>query len=154
MKVYVLQRTQLIQASIDEVWAYFSSPANLSALTPAYMKFTVTSKNMPDETYPGQIITYKVSPLAGIPLFWMTEITQVIKNKLFVDEQRVGPYKIWHHEHHFVQQADGILMTDIVHYSLPVYIFGRLAHKIFIKKQLNDIFEYRFNKIEEHFSKK
>ncbi|MDR3681619.1 MAG: SRPBCC family protein [Flavipsychrobacter sp.] len=151
MKVYELRRTQLIKAPIDEIWAFFSSPKNLSALTPAYMKFTITSTNMPAETYPGQIITYKVSPIAGVPLFWMTEITHVDKNKLFVDEQRIGPYKIWHHEHHFVQQTDGVLMTDIVHYSLPVYFLGRIAHEIFIKKQLKDIFDYRHKKIEEHF---
>jgi ligand-binding SRPBCC domain-containing protein len=154
MKVYELRRTQLIKAPIDEIWAYFSSPANLTALTPAYMKFTITSQNMPPETYPGQIITYKVSPVAGIALFWMTEITQVLKNKLFVDEQRIGPYKIWHHEHHFEQQADGVLMTDIVHYCLPVYFLGQLAHELFIKKQLRDIFDYRHRKIDERFSAK
>ncbi len=154
MKVYELRRTQLIHAPREEVWAYFSSPANLAALTPAYMKFTITSNNLPTETYPGQIITYKISPVAGIPLFWMTEITHVLKNTLFVDEQRVGPYKIWHHEHHFEQQENGILMTDLVHYSLPVYFLGRLAYKMFIKKQLSDIFDHRFKKIEEHFNKK
>ncbi len=154
MKVYELRRTQLIHASIDDIWSYFSSPANLAALTPAYMKFTITSKELPAETYPGQIITYKVSPVAGVPLFWMTEITHVLKNTLFVDEQRIGPYKIWHHEHHFKQQQDGVLMTDIVHYSLPVHFLGRLAHNLFIKKQLSDIFDYRFKKIEEHFNKK
>ncbi len=154
MKVYELRRTQLIKAPLDEIWAFFSSPNNLSALTPAYMKFTITSKQLPVETYPGQIITYKIAPIAGVPLFWMTEITHVDRNKLFVDEQRIGPYKIWHHEHHFVQQPDGVLMTDIVHYALPVYFLGQLAHKMFLKKQLKDIFDYRSQKIDEHFGSK
>lgn len=151
MKVYELRRTQLIKAPIEKVWAFFSSPKNLSVLTPSYMNFTITSEDLPDETYAGQIITYKVSPIAGIPMFWMTEITHVKKNEMFVDEQRFGPYKMWHHQHVFSQVPEGVLMTDIIHYCFFVYPFMHFLHKIFIKKQLNDIFEYRHQKIDELF---
>jgi len=116
------------------------------------MKFRITSGDLPAQTYPGQIITYKVSPVLGIPLFWMTEITHVKQHELFVDEQRVGPYKIWHHEHHFLQQLNGVLMTDIVHYALPFFFLGRLAHSLFIKKQLQDIFDYRYQVVHKVFN--
>lgn len=117
------------------------------------MRFTITSGSLPDHIYPGQIITYKVSPILSVPLFWMTEITHVIPNRLFVDEQRKGPYRIWHHEHHFEQKVGAVLMTDIVHYQLPFGVFGRLAHWLFVKKQIKSIFEYRHDKIEEIFNK-
>lgn len=152
MKVFKLQKQQLIKAPIEQVWDFFSSPANLEQITPASMKFRITSGDLPKQTYPGQIITYKVAPLLGIPLFWMTEITHVQQHELFVDEQRVGPYKIWHHEHHFVQQANGTLMTDIVHYALPLSFLGRLAHSLFIKKQLQDIFDYRYQVVHKVFN--
>jgi len=153
MKTYKLQRQHKIHTSIDTLWDFFSSAKNLSVLTPSYMNFRVTSGELPEQIYPGQIITYKVSPILGIPLFWMTEITQVIKNKLFVDEQRTGPYKMWHHQHHFEQQDGYVLMTDIVHYQLPFFFLGRIAHALFVKKQLNEIFKFRYQKIEELFNK-
>jgi ligand-binding SRPBCC domain-containing protein len=152
MKVYTLRRTQLINAPIDVLWAFFSNADNLAVLTPVYMNFRVTSDAFSDHIYPGQIITYKVSPLLHIPLFWMTEITHVARHTLFVDEQRIGPYKMWHHQHHFEQQGDKVLMTDIVHYRLPLSFIGRVAYILFIKKQLQDIFEYRRRKIEELFN--
>ncbi|MGN6569675.1 MAG: SRPBCC family protein [Flavipsychrobacter sp.] len=152
MKVYKLQKQQLIQGSIEQVWNFFSNPENLAKITPPSMKFQVTSGKLPNGTYAGQIITYKVSPLFGIPLFWMTEITHVKELQLFVDEQRFGPYKFWHHQHHFSMQKDGVLMTDIVHYALPLHFAGRLAHSLFIKRQLQDIFDYRFRVVEQVFS--
>ncbi len=115
------------------------------------MNFKITSGDLPEEIYKGQIITYKVSPVLGIPLNWKTEITEVQKNKLFIDEQKKGPYKLWHHEHHFEQQKDGVLMTDEVHYALPLGPLGTLAHTLFVKKQLEEIFEFRRKKVEEIF---
>jgi ligand-binding SRPBCC domain-containing protein len=101
--------------------------------------------------YPGQVITYKVKPLLGIPLFWMTEITHVLPGKFFVDEQRFGPYSLWHHQHHFEAVEGGVMMTDIVHYKAPFGFLGDIAVSLFIKKQLNEIFEFRKKKVTELF---
>lgn len=153
MSVHSLIRKQLIPTSIEVLWNFFSDAKNLSVLTPEKLNFRITSGELPDDIYTGQIITYKVSPILGIPMFWMTEITHVEKNVRFVDEQRVGPYRIWHHEHHFEQVKDGILMTDIVYYQLPFYFLGNIAHKLFVNKQLKDIFDFREEKIEQFFRK-
>lgn len=152
MGVFKLERQQYINASIQEVWAFFSDPGNLSKITPDDMSFKVTSQPFEDSIYPGQIITYKVAPILNIHLFWMTEITHVTENKFFVDEQRVGPYKIWHHEHHFKEHKNGVLMTDIVHYQPPLGILGNIANNLFINKQLEKIFNYRHKVVEEIFN--
>ena len=148
----MLQYKQLVPAPMSKVWGFFSNPLNLAAITPEYMNFTVTSA-VTDRIYPGQIITYKVSPLLGIPMAWMTEITHVEDEKFFVDEQRVGPYQIWHHEHHFEHTSGGVMMTDLLHYTLPFGPLGELAHAAFIRKQLDGIFDFRFQKVEEMFGK-
>lgn len=151
MSIYRLEFEQQLPANIDTIWSFFSNPANLAEITPKYMNFTITSPPYDGEIYPGQIITYKVSPLAGIPISWMTEITQVKPKTMFIDEQRHGPYKIWHHEHHFYPNKDGVLMKDLLHYQLPLSILGDMAHSLFVKKQLNDIFVYRKNIIQRIF---
>ncbi|PSL49142.1 ligand-binding SRPBCC domain-containing protein [Chitinophaga niastensis] len=150
--VYLLQRTQLISASLEEVWDYFSAPGNLTNITPAHMRFRVTSPPVEGQVYPGQIITYKVSPVAGIPLEWMTEITHVEYLVYFVDEQRVGPYSIWHHQHHFEAVAGGVKMTDTVHYRLPFGWLGKLAHGLFVKRQLEALFAYRNEAVKKQFT--
>ena len=137
---------------MENVWGFFSNPANLRVITPSYMNFRVTSPHEGKSIYAGQIITYKVSPLLGIPLFWMTEITQVAHQRYFIDEQRRGPYRMWHHQHHFEQKDNGVLMTDIVHYQLPMLWAGDIAHLLFIKQQLRNIFDYRYTKIEDIFN--
>jgi len=152
MAVNELRKEQLIPAPLEHVWAFFSNPGNLSTITPEYMKFTVTEKHLPPHIYPGQVITYKVSPVFHIPLFWMTEITHVVEKKYFVDEQRQGPYKLWHHQHFFEQKTEGVLMTDMVHYKLPFGPLGKLAHVLFVQRQLEYIFEFRHKKIEQIFS--
>ncbi|MBS0025698.1 SRPBCC family protein [Chitinophaga sp. 22321] len=149
--IYLLQRTQIIPGTPEEVWNYFSTPDNLLHITPAFMRFTVTSPPYTGQVYPGQVITYTVAPLLGIPLEWMTEITHVEYLSYFVDEQRVGPYSIWHHEHHFRLVAGGVKMTDIVHYRLPFGWLGRLAHSLFVKQQLDNLFSYRHQAIEKIF---
>jgi ligand-binding SRPBCC domain-containing protein len=152
MPVYKIIKEQLIDASLEAVWGFFSHPANLQRITPEHMRFRVTSGELPEEIYPGQIITYMVSPLLGIPLFWMTEITHVEPLKMFVDEQRRGPYRLWHHEHHFSKTADGkVLMRDIIYYELPLGILGAIAQKLFVRKQLADIFEYREAQVSAFF---
>ena len=103
--------------------------------------------------YPGQIIEYKVSPVLNIPIYWMTEITHVADKKYFVDEQRFGPYEMWHHQHHFKSVEGGVEMTDIVHYKLPFWFLGDIAHFLFVKKQLQGIFDYRFTKTEKLFNR-
>ncbi|SFV31292.1 SRPBCC family protein [Thermoflavifilum thermophilum] len=153
MKVYVLQRIQRIPAELDTVWQFFADPGNLPLITPPYMRFRILSPAKPERMYAGQIITYHVRPLLGIPLFWMTEITHVAEKQYFIDEQRMGPYAFWHHQHHFREIPGGVEMTDIVHYRLPLGLIGRMAHAWHIRQQLQEIFDYRFQRVEERFGK-
>jgi len=140
--IYSLEVSQFIKISLFEAWNFFSSPGNLSQITPKHMGFEITS-GTPEKMYPGQIITYKVLPVLGIKTNWVTEITHVTDGRFFVDEQRFGPYSMWHHEHHFEVKDDGVLMTDRVSYKLPFGFLGRIAHAVFVKNQLKQIFEYR-----------
>lgn len=151
MSVYRLLRQQQIPATLPHVWQFFSDARNLAVLTPPHMRMRITSGNLPDEIYPGMVITYKVSPVAGIALSWMTEITHVVKEKLFVDEQRHGPFSMWHHQHLFEENAGGVLMTDIVHYRLPFSFIGNAANSVFVRRQLQDIFDFRHRSIESLF---
>ncbi|WP_291908253.1 SRPBCC family protein [Chitinophaga sp. CB10] len=151
--VYSLSRVQLIPAPLEAVWDYFSAPGNLAAITPSYMRFRVTSAPHQGSIYPGQIITYKVSPVLGVPLTWVTEITHVHPRRFFVDEQRKGPYRMWRHEHHFEEVPGGVSMRDLVHYELPLGVLGTLAHGLFVKKQLEELFLYRTGRIAEVFGK-
>ena len=150
-KVYSFKTVQKIPVSLEEAWNYFSDPKNLSTITPDNMGFKTISKFQGDKMYAGQVIEYKVSPLLGIPLYWMTEIIHVEEKKYFVDEQRYGPYSMWHHQHHFKAIDGGVEMTDIVHYKLPLWFLGDIANTLLVKKKLKNIFEYRFKKIEELF---
>ncbi len=150
-KVHRLQRVQLLKLSLDEAWNFFSSPSNLQKITPPYMKFTIVGDTFSDNMYAGQIIEYKVRPVLGIPLYWMTEITQVKDKVFFIDEQRFGPYSFWHHQHHFKETNNGVEMTDLLHYKVPLYALGRVANKLFVEQQVNKIFDYRYKKVEEMF---
>ena len=150
-KVYHLKSVQKIPVDIETAWDFFSHPQNLFTLTPPHLNLKFTNDLFGAEMYPGQVITYKVKPLLGIPLFWMTEITHVDKYRFFVDEQREGPYKMWHHQHHFKAIEGGVEMTDLVHYALPLGPLGIAAHALVVKKQLHDIFNYRFQKINDLF---
>jgi ligand-binding SRPBCC domain-containing protein len=139
--------------SLDEAWQFFSSPANLVKITPGSFGFKMISKHHGETMYPGQIIEYKVKPLLGIPLYWMTEITHVKDKEFFVDEQRYGPYSLWHHQHLFREIEGGVEMTDIVHYKLPMWFIGDFANALFVKKKLEGVFQYRFERVEEMFGK-
>ena len=150
-KVYSFKTVQKIPISLDKAWEVFSNPSNLANITPDNMGFKTISKYHGDTMYAGQVIEYKVSPVLGIPLYWMTEITHVDDKKYFVDEQRYGPYSMWHHQHHFKTIEGGVEMTDIVHYKLPLLFLGDIANTLFVKKQLNGIFDYRYKKVEELF---
>lgn len=153
MKVYSKQTVQHVNASIDECWAFFSSPRNLQKITPESMGFQITDfdgKNM----YPGQIIQYKVTPLLGIKLTWVTEITIVKEGSYFIDEQRFGPYALWHHKHFFEPTENGVKMTDLVHYAIPFGFIGRLINILIIKNKLKEIFAHREKKVNEIFNSK
>ena len=139
--------------SMDEAWSFFSRPSNLKDITPSNLGFDIISKHHGEQMYAGQIIEYIVKPVLRIPLYWMTEITQVVPQHYFIDEQRFGPYRLWHHQHHFKAIEGGVEMTDIVHYKIPLWIFGDLAHAIFVKKQVRKIFEFRFLTTEKKFGK-
>ena len=143
MGFYQLHKTQKVPATPEEVWNFISSPANLKKITPKYMGFDIISELLPPEMYPGMIIIYKVSPFPGIKMTWVSEITHIKEKEYFVDEQRAGPYKMWHHEHKIEVIEGGVLMTDIVSYKPPLFFLGSIANSVFIKKQLEEIFEYR-----------
>jgi ligand-binding SRPBCC domain-containing protein len=143
-------RKQVLKTNINECWDFFSNPKNLSVITPPEMNFVILTE-LPEEIYPGLIIQYKVSPLLSIRMDWVTEITQVNKPFFFIDEQRFGPYKFWHHQHIFKEVDGGIEMTDIVHYRIPFGIAGKVFGNWLVKKQLNKIFDYRTQKMFDIF---
>lgn len=153
MGVYQFKREQQFNQSTEELWNFICDPKNLKRITPAYMGFDITSKTVPDTMYPGLIISYRVSPLLGIKTKWVTEISQVDQGRYFVDEQRIGPYKLWHHQHHLIPNENGTLMVDIVTYSPPLGFLGGLANVLFIKKRLNQIFEFRRIALDQIFNK-
>ena len=153
MAAHSLKTVQKIPVSIKEAWNFFSSPLNLAEITPGNMGFKIVSKYHGEKMYAGQVIEYKVRPVLNIPMYWMTEITHVEDLKYFIDVQRKGPYKLWHHQHHFIEIDGGVEMTDIVHYKNPFGLIGQAANSLFVKRQLKKIFEYRFNKVEEIFGK-
>ena len=152
MKLYQIKTQQKLPISIEKAWDFFSNPKNLKKITPEEMSFEIIS-GAEKSIYPGQIIQYNVSPIFGIKLRWVTEITHVINNKYFVDEQRIGPYSLWHHKHFFKEIKGGILMEDVVDYKIPLGWLGQLAHFIFVKNRLKKIFKYRENKLVKLFGK-
>ncbi len=148
--MYQLKRIQKLPISVAKAWDFFSSPKNLATITPDELGFKIKSE-LPEKMYPGMFIQYTVKPLLGIPMTWVTEITQVNEPHFFIDEQRVGPYAIWHHQHFFKEIPGGVEMTDIVDYRLPFAPFGNFMQPLLIKGKLNQIFEYRNAKMIELF---
>ena len=151
MAFYQLIKKQFVPASVEEVWDFISSPANLKEITPAYMGFDITSKDLPEKMYAGMIISYKVRPVMGIPMTWITEITHVEDKRYFVDEQRVGPYAMWHHQHIIEPYEKGVMMTDIVSYKPPMGFLGSIANELLIRRQLEGIFAYREKALKKRF---
>lgn len=148
--VYRLKTVQNLPISVEKAWDFLSDPGNLKTITPDYMGFKIL-EGAEEKMYAGQIIKYIVTPVLGLPLRWVTEITQVEDQKYFVDEQRFGPYSLWHHKHFIKAIQGGVEMIDIVDYKLPLGMLGRIAHPLFLKRQLNQIFNYRYNKLVELF---
>ncbi len=150
MKLYSIHTKQNLPISLDEAWKFISDPRNLEVITPNSMGF-VTLSGDEKEMFAGQIIHYKITPLLGITMQWVTEITHVQEKRFFVDEQRFGPYAFWHHKHFLKEIPGGVEMEDIVHYKVPMGILGQLAHPILVKPKLEEIFEYRKKKLIELF---
>ena len=150
MKIYNLQSKQKLPISANKAWDFLSSPINLKKITPEYMGFNIIS-GADRKIYPGQIIQYIVTPLFGIKTKWVTEITHVQENKYFVDEQRFGPYALWHHKHFIRPIEGGVEMEDIIDYKIPFGLIGQLVHPIIIKPKLKEIFDYRHDKLIEIF---
>lgn len=149
MKIYTLHTKQNIPISIDKAWDFLSSPGNLKTITPEYMGFNILSGG-DRPMFSGQIIQYIVTPVMGIKTKWVTEITHVKDKEYFVDEQRFGPYALWHHKHFIKEIPGGVEMEDII-YKLPMGILGQMAHPLLVKPKLNEIFEYRKHKLIELF---
>lgn len=150
--IYSLRASLKLPIELEKAWEFFSNPANLKEITPEYMGFNIISE-LDQVMYSGQIISYKVSPLFGINLNWVTEITHVEHEKYFVDEQRIGPYKIWHHKHFFKKINNGVKMTDEVHYRLPLPLIANRFHSILVKPKLKEIFEFRTKVLVSKFGK-
>ena len=148
--MYTLIQKQQLPLTLNKAWSFFSNPKNLSVITPPKMKFEILT-DLPLEIYDGLIVAYHVCPIAGIPLKWVSEIKNVQPGISFTDDQRVGPYKLWYHQHLFKPIEGGVEMEDIIHYAMPWGVLGCLAHEMFVKKDLAYIFKYRKNKLEELF---
>lgn len=150
MKLYRLTREQTLPIGIDEAWSFFSDPRNLSEITPPNLGLRVTS-DLPPRMHQGMIISYRLHPLFGIRLGWVTEITHVDEPESFVDEQRFGPYRFWHHLHRFEEVEGGTAVHDIVHYALPFAFIGRVCHGPFVRTNLERIFDYRRKVLRDRF---
>ncbi len=154
MGIHVLERTQQVAASQQRCWDFFSNPGNLRQITPPHLDFRVLSE-LPETVYSGMFIRYKVRPLLGIALTWLTEITHVDAPHYFVDEQRLGPYRLWHHEHFFKSiDSDTTEIIDRVHYILPLHLAGDLVHRLFVRREVERIFDYRSKQLERIFETK
>lgn len=149
MKVYQLRTRQRLSLALHEAWDFFSNPANLQEITPPDMNFRITSE-VPERMYPGLIVTYRIQALPGVSMDWVTEITHVREPVFFVDEQRFGPYRFWHHQHHFAEVEGGVEMTDIVHY-LPPSPAAPLIDRLLVGPRLRAIFDFRREVLAERF---
>jgi len=152
MKTHTLITQQELPISLELAWDFFSSPANLNKITPKDMSFEIKTK-LDGEMYAGMLIDYTVKPLLNIPMAWTTEITHIKKGEYFIDEQRFGPYKLWHHEHHFEKTDKGVLMTDKLLYGLSFGVIGNALNSLFISKRIQEIFDFRYDKLNELFPK-
>lgn len=151
MAFYQFHQEQILNTSIEELWDFISSPQNLKKITPDYMGFDIRLKDLADKIYEGMIISYAVKPIFGIRINWVTEITHVRDKEYFVDEQRVGPYSFWHHQHIITEKGKNVLMKDIVSYKPPFGLLGSISNKLVIQKKLSEIFGYRTSILEKIF---
>jgi ligand-binding SRPBCC domain-containing protein len=153
MAAHSLKMVQKIPAPVGDVWKLFSQSANLVQLTPAGMDIRIVSAIDDRPIYPGQIIEYKLKPLWGMTIRWITEIGVVEQERFFMDIQRKGPYRLWEHKHYFQPIQGGVEMTDIVNYQIPMGILGRMANSVLVKQKLRQVFEHRFRQVEKLLGK-
>lgn len=153
MSIYHLTRVQVLPVGIEQAWKFFSEPNNLIRITPPEMGLRPVYMSHGDEAYEGQIIRYRIRVLPGITVNWVTEITHVKPPHYFVDDQRLGPYAMWHHQHHFKSVDGGVEMIDEVSYAIPLGMLGRLAHAMFVKRKVEAVFDHRFRILEQYFNK-
>lgn len=151
-KVYSIRRAQTLPIGIEQCWEFFSDPRNLPTITPPWLSFEV-GPLPPGPIKPGRIFQYRLRPLLGLPVTWVTEITHVVAPELFVDEQRYGPYAMWHHQHHFKATERGTEVEDIVHYVMPLGPLGRLIRRLSVAASLEQVFDYRARVLEERFGR-
>jgi ligand-binding SRPBCC domain-containing protein len=150
MRLFTLERRQHLSIAIETAWDFFSNPRNLPLITPDWLDLTITNRIAP-KMHAGMIIHYRLKTIWGLPAKWITEITHVAEPVYFVDEMRSGPYRFWHHQHHFVQTADGVAILDHVNYALKLGWFGQILHNMVIRNRLNEIFNYRQKALETLF---
>jgi ligand-binding SRPBCC domain-containing protein len=148
--IHVINSEQELPITMDEAWEFFSTPKNLEKLTPKNLQFKILTCSH-DTMVEGQIISYKIRLMPLVWMNWVTEITNIKDKEYFIDDQRSGPYKIWHHRHTFTETKNGVLMQDQVHYLLPFGFIGKIVHALFVKAQLKRIFEFRTEMLAEHF---
>lgn len=149
--IHLIKRSQVVSVGVAECWKFFSDPRNLAKITPPDLGFQVLS-DLPDEIHEGMMVEYRVRPLLGIPMTWLTEITHVRGPHYFADEQRVGPYALWHHEHEFVEvTGDRTELIDRIHYVLPLSPLSEVIHPLVVAPQLKTIFDYRVEAVEKIF---
>lgn len=142
--------TQFLPITLDEAWTFFANPANLNLITPDKMHFK-TIGEVPDKMHDGLLIRYKIKPMMNIPMNWVTKIISVKEKESFADMQLKGPYKLWLHEHHFKAVPGGVMMTDDLKYDIGIGPLGWIAGKLWVDRQVNEIFRYRENKLKELF---
>lgn len=153
-KLYRFKREEEIYATKEEIWKFISSPKNLQEITPEDMRFEILNNSADGEMYPGMVISYHISIFGFIKYSWVTEITHVVDKQYFVDEQRFGPFSFWHHKHFIMEREDHLYMVDIVDYKIPFGFIGDLANVMFVKKKLNQIFDFRSTMLQKLFPKK
>lgn len=147
MRLNHLERTQLLPTDLETAWAFFSDPRNLPQITPPGLGFSVISR-LPERMHAGMIARYTLRPFSLTTVTWITEITHIAEPHFFVDEQRFGPYRFWHHQHHFCEAPGGIEMRDLVSYILPFGAAGNLATR-FVARKLREIFDFRRDTLEQ-----
>ena len=154
MKIHSFSRTQIVPAEIGDVWNFFSSPSNLAIITPSKMNFRIIHNSDTSGISQGQIIRYKINVIPFLTTHWTTKISQVDRSNSFTDVQVKGPYSLWEHHHRFVSVPDGVLMTDEIRYAIPYGWLGRLANTVFVRRELNAIFEFRSQAVTNYFLNK
>ena len=143
MNIHHLKQEQFLPISLSEAWHFFSNPRNLEDITPPNLRFKILRVSLDQTIYEGQIIHYKIRIFPFVWVNWLTEITKVWDHVSFIDDQRIGPYLFWHHQHHFREVEGGVEMLDAVTYALPFGWLGDLAHRLFVRRQLQEIFSHR-----------